>query len=142
MKVSGTQLLEFKNHDLLVLSFHKELIGSKYFAEGRFSPDPMPRKIKLSKLSDTTFPEVNLRILDLPGTTISKFISDLSSADQIDLAAHPGDYDIIFKAVKETDSKGSYINYKIQARNKTTRAMSSTIAKTNPCPPCHYSAGQ
>ncbi|HEY6978253.1 MAG TPA: hypothetical protein VH396_18260 [Chitinophagaceae bacterium] len=138
MKIDATKFLDFENHDLLLLTFRKEFIGSRYLAEGRISPSSMPKKIRLKKHSHSSFTGVNLRVLGLPKADITKFILDLSSTDGIDLRTHASEYDIIFEAYKETEDSDAYVNYTIQAQNKATRSMATAKGKTNPCPPCTH----
>jgi len=136
MKIDASKFLDFEKHDILLLTFRKELIGSRYLAEGRVSPDLRPKKIRLRKYADSSFTGVYLRVLGLPKASITKFISDLSSIDKIDLRTNASDYDIIFTAYKETDESDDYVNYTIQARNKDTQLISTATGRTNPCPPC------
>jgi hypothetical protein len=136
MKIDASKFLDFEKHDILILTFRKELIGSKYLAEGKFSPDSRPKKIRLKKYSASAFTAVYLRVLGLPKDSITKFISDLSSIDSIDLRTHASEYDIIFKTYKETDDSDAYVNYTIQAINKDTQLISTATGRTNPCPPC------
>jgi hypothetical protein len=148
MKLPATEFIHirdsvFKDTGLILFTFHKETIGSRYLPEGKLFPATSTKKIRLKKNGSSRM-KIYFRSLVLSRDSIDTFILRLDSLDHIDLRKYASNYEIIFKATQETDPVDDYVEYTIYASEKrnNTKALSTASTRANPCPPCRYSSTQ
>jgi len=145
MKLEATDLLDFRNQNLVVLfTFRKEFItlSNKYIAVGKSFPNTSTKKIDLQKDTHETIHTDHFRSLILFKQTIDNFIAALISApDSINLNT-PGvasNYEIILKPVDTTEGGNHYVGLNLRARKKgdPSTSLSTASVRINPCPPCN-----